>query len=256
MICLQYVKKKKIDYIYCNKINDKKNITWLKKKKPDYIFCFGWSELLSQRILDIPKKGIIGYHPSLLPKNRGRHPIIWSLILGLKYIGSTFFLMTNKADKGPVIDQKKIKVLKNDNSTKIYKKLIKIANLQLKEIILKIITNKKFKQKKISKKIDSNYWRKRSIKDGIIDWRMDAENIINLTKALSKPYPFSHFYFKAKKIEVIRVKKIKFNNKNFEPGKIIDIKNKNHPVVKCGKNALEIIKYKPKHKFMIGDYLI
>ena len=51
--------------------------------------------------------GILGYHPSLLPFNRGRHPIIWALALGLKETGSTFFFMDENADTGDIVSQKK-----------------------------------------------------------------------------------------------------------------------------------------------------
>ena len=59
--------------------------------RPDIIFCFGWSRLIKEELLKIPKKGVVGYHPAMLPKNRGRHPLIWALALGIKTTGSTFF---------------------------------------------------------------------------------------------------------------------------------------------------------------------
>ena len=66
-----------------------------KKKNPDLIFCMNWNNLLKKNILK-SSKGVIGYHPSDLPLNRGRHPIIWSIALGLKKIGSTFYFMDKK----------------------------------------------------------------------------------------------------------------------------------------------------------------
>ena len=60
----------------------------IREIKPDLIFCFGWSSLIKKQILDIPKIGTLGFHPALLPKNKGRHPIIWSLVLGLKKTAS------------------------------------------------------------------------------------------------------------------------------------------------------------------------
>ena len=68
--------------------------------------CVGWSKLIKKEILNIPKKGFIGYHPSLLPKNRGRHPLIWAKILGLKKTEATFFMLNDKAETGEIISQK------------------------------------------------------------------------------------------------------------------------------------------------------
>ena len=49
--------------------------------------------------------GVVGYHPAKLPQNRGRHPIIWSLALGLKHSASTFFFIQNGVDNGDIISQ-------------------------------------------------------------------------------------------------------------------------------------------------------
>ena len=80
-----------IDYIFTENINDKDCVTYIEDKKPDIIFCLGWSQLIKQQILKIPKCGTVGFHPAALPYNRGRHPLIWALALGLQETASTFF---------------------------------------------------------------------------------------------------------------------------------------------------------------------
>ena len=76
---------------YAPDINSKENVKWIKSYKPDVIFCFGWSFLLKSELLKVAPLGVVGYHPAALPKNRGRHPIIWALVLGLRKTASTFF---------------------------------------------------------------------------------------------------------------------------------------------------------------------
>ena len=73
----------------------------------------------------------------------------------------------------------------------------------------------------------SNYWRKRNIEDGEIDWRMSSESIDNLIKALTHPYPGAHFFYNNKVIKVWKSKYIKQNLDNIEPGKILS-SSKNH----------------------------
>ncbi len=248
---VKYSKKKKIDTIYSDKINSIKIFRWIKKRKPDIIFCIGWSQLLNKKILNIAPKGVIGYHPSDLPKNRGRHPIIWSLALGLKNIGSSFFYMDSKADTGRIISKKMIKIKKNSDSNSIYKNLIKEGRKQIREIIFKLKKNKLYSFPQ--KNSQSNYWRKRSEIDGKIDWRMSADNINNLVKALTKPYPGAYFLLKEKKIIIWKSKVINLNTRNFEPGKIIEF-NK-HLVIKCGSKALKIITFHPKISLKRVKYL-
>ena len=244
-------KSKKIESIYTNDINSLKILRWVKKRKPDIIFCIGWSQLLKKKILKTAPKGVIGYHPSDLPKNRGRHPIIWSIVLGLKKIGSCFFYMKTKADAGNIISKKLIKIKNHYDSNLVYKDLIKVGKRQIREILTKIRINKlkSFPQQNYT----SSYWRKRSELDGKIDWRMDAHNINNLVKALTKPYPGAYFLFKKQKIRVWKSKVIDLNKKNFEPGKIIRF-NKNL-IIKCGNKALQLVTFKPKTNLKGVRYL-
>ena len=53
---------------YVIDINSNESLEWIKILKPDIIFCFGWSRLLKAPVLNIPKMGVVGYHPSMLPK--------------------------------------------------------------------------------------------------------------------------------------------------------------------------------------------
>ena len=248
---VKYASKHNLDSIYTDNINSQKIIRWVKKRRPDIIFCIGWNTLLKKNFLDLAQRGVIGYHPSNLPQNRGRHPIIWSLALGLKKIGSSFFFMDSNADAGNIISQKKLNLKKNDDAGTVYKKLINLGKKQIK-IILKQIGKKKIRSLS-QKNSKSNFWRKRSEVDGRIDWRMDAENINNLVKALTKPYPGAYFILKEKKIIVWKSQVINFKKKNFEPGKII--KSNRNILVKCGSKALKLINFYPKINLKKIKYL-
>ena len=97
--------KKNIPVRYTPDINSESNLCWIQDLKPDVIFCFGWSRLIQKDLLDLPNLGVIGFHPAALPANRGRHPIIWALVLGLQETASTFFFMDEGADSGDIISQ-------------------------------------------------------------------------------------------------------------------------------------------------------
>ena len=246
-------REKKILCRYSNNINDKNSINWMKKLKPDLILCLGWSSLFNKSVLKIPPYGTIGFHPTKLPLNRGRHPIIWTLALGLKETACTFFYMNQKADAGKIIVQKKIKILKDDNATSLYKKIILKSQKLIDNFMPKL---KKKTNLYVSYKNPkpSNYWRKRFFLDGEIDWRMSAKNIHNLVKSLTDPYPYAHFLFNKKVIKVIKTKIINQKLKNIEPGKIIENKNK-MIIIKCGEHAIQLVKTFPKVRLKNNLYL-
>jgi methionyl-tRNA formyltransferase len=236
-----------------NDINSSKTISWAKKLKPDWILCVGWSQLFKESILKIPKYKVIGYHPALLPANRGRHPLIWALFLGLDFTGSSFFIMNEKADSGKVILQKIIRINKNDNAQILYNKMIKTALSQVNELI-KIFLSEGRNFNYINNNIKTNYWRKRDIQDGVIDWRMSSAQIVRLINALYKPYVGAQFEYKGKDIKVWKAKVIRIKQQNIEPGKIISYKNLKN-IVKSGDTAVQLTIIEPAIKLKIGTYL-
>lgn len=248
-ICIQ----NNLEYFYCQNINETKPVKWIRDKKPDLILCLGWSQILSEEILKIPRYGVVGFHPAELPLNRGRHPIIWALVLGLESTASTFFFMNKNADEGDIISQEKILISKDDDAQSLYNKIIEKALIQIK-IFLPLLNNKKLKT--ISQNnLKSNIWRKRSYKDGLIDWRMNASTINNLIRGLTKPYPGAIFTKDGLEYKIWKSKIVNLNMNNIEPGKIIDISNKGELTVKCGEKALKILEYEPINKFQVNDYL-
>ena len=247
-------KKKKIPIKYVKDINSKENIEWIKSLAPDIIFCFGWSTLIKKKLLNFPPMGVLGYHPAKLPKNKGRHPLIWTLALGLKKSASTFFFMDEQADSGDILSQKNFDILATDNARDLYNKVIRIALKQIEEFIPKL-QNKSYKRIKQNSKL-SNFWRKRNLDDGMIDFRMSSIAIYNLVRALSKPYIGAHIRYKDSNInvwEVKMIKKIKYQS-NIESGKVLSV-IKNTITVKTYDGAIKILKHEFKKPPTVGEYL-
>ena len=124
--------------------------------------------------------------------------------------------------------------------------------LQIEEFI-PILKNKNYVRKAQIHSI-ANYWRKRTKKDGEIDWRMSAQSIYNLIRSLSYPYVGAHFKKDGETIKVWKSKMIENNSLNIEPGKIINVAS-GYPVIKAGENAIKLLKFSPDVKFTKDSYL-
>lgn len=211
------------------------SIEFMRSHMPDVIFCFGWSFLLAREMLDIPSRGTFGFHPAKLPANRGRHPLIWALALGLKSTASTFFLMDERADSGPIISQEHITIEQADDASKLYEKVMNCAVHQIMKFTRELASGTEKLQ--IQDESRANYWRKRSRKDGLIDFRMRAIDIHNLVKALSHPYPGAEVEYK-ENFYVIWESELSLENhpENIEPGFVLD-RNNNNVLVKCADNS-------------------
>jgi methionyl-tRNA formyltransferase len=229
-------------------------VEWLRGVAPDVIYCFGWSYLLKSEILEIPTLGVIGYHPAALPKNRGRHPIIWTLALGLSESASTFFFMDEGADSGDLLSQVVVPVEESDDAATLYSKLIDISKEQLIQFT-EALACRDYKRVSQDENI-SNHWRKRSKDDGLIDWRMPARGIYNLIRALTRPYVGAHCIYRDEECKIWKsnVLDTKEEYINLEPGKVLH-SEKGVITVKCGVGAIELIEHEMRPVPQVGEYL-
>jgi len=74
----------------------------------DFFIVAAYSKIIPKEIINIPKLGVIGVHPSLLPKYRGATPIQSVILNGEKETGATLFLIDEKVDHGPILAQQKL----------------------------------------------------------------------------------------------------------------------------------------------------
>ncbi|MGB5920475.1 formyltransferase family protein [Arcobacter sp.] len=241
-----------IPFKFVDDINSIENIDWIKTLNPDIIFCFGWSSLIKKELLSLAPMGVIGYHPAKLPHNRGRHPLIWALALGLKQTASTFFFMDEGADSGDILSQKDFDILDTDDAQKLYAKVIDTALIQIEDFVPKLQNNS---YKTIIQNHDlANTWRKRGKADGKIDFRMSSVAIYNLVRALTKPYVGTHIEYKGKDISVWKVKIITNAEQNIESGKVLK-SNENTIIIKTYDGAIEMLEHEFKELPRVGEYL-
>jgi len=244
--------KNNIAIKYVDDINLQENIHWIKRLNPDIVFCFGWSSLLKHEMLNVAPMGVIGYHPANLPKNRGRHPLIWALVLGLKKSASTFFFMSEGADDGDIISQVKFDILYEDDANSLYEKVTNIALKQIEIFVDELLNNKYQRIRQDSSK--ANLWRKRSKNDGVIDFRMSSYAIYNLVRALTKPYVGATLYYKNEEVILWKVEEVECELDNIEYGKVLDVQN-NTILVKCYDKAIRILEHTFVELPRIGEYL-
>ena len=204
---------------WADNINDHADTIW--DFAPDVIFCFGWSGLLSPEVLAIPRLGCIGSHPTLLPRNRGHHPLIWAIALGLKETGLSFFRMAERVDAGPLISQERIPLGAEEDARSLYDKVKASASRQISDFLPRMIAGE-MPLVAQDHGVEPNIWRKRGPADGRIDFRMSSAAICRLVRALTRPYPGATVRYKGKEYRVWSCVEANFfyGDENLEPGKV------------------------------------
>lgn len=228
------------------------SLDWIRKLNPDVVFCFGWSRLIREPLLTIPPLGVVGFHPAALPANRGRHPLIWALVLGLAETASTFFIMDKGPDSGDIISQKKVYIDSVDNAHTLYTRITKVALAQLRDFVPRLETGSiQFQPQDHD---HANVWRKRGSADGRIDWRMAASSIHNLVRGLTRPYIGAHFDHESTVIKVWETEVEQDAPMNLEPGKVLAVEN-NTVLIKAGIGSIRLLDYEPLIPLKPGIYL-
>ena len=213
-------KKYVIRHIKVKNINDPENIQIIKEIQPDLILVMGWSQIIKKDILEIPRLGVIGSHPTLLPKYRGRAPIPWSIIKNLPESGLSFFYMGEGTDDGDILDQIKFEISSNDDASTLYERITALA----KDMLLRnlpLLENGKTKRIKQDNSKFIEYWPKRTPEDGKIDWSKEGKEVYALIRATTHPYPGAYTFFKKSKLIVWKAKLLE--GKYGKPGQIIDV---------------------------------
>ena len=245
-------KENNVPVKYVRDINASHILEWIKELAPDVIFCFGWSSLIKKELLALPPIGVIGFHPTELPQNRGRHPLIWSLVLGLDKSATSFFFMGEGADDGDILSQKVFSITYEDDAASVYKKIENKALEQIEEFLPSLKSRKFDRQQQDHTR--GNIWRKRQIEDGAIDFRMSSLAIYNLVRALTHPYVGAHINYKNQQVKIWKIKEEELALNNIEPGKVLSSENP-QILIKTYDGAVRIIEHDFVKLPKKGEYL-
>ena len=223
--------------VYCPKLlNNKKIENEIKNFKPDFIVVIAYGLILPEKILKIPKFGSINGHASLLPKWRGASPIQRSIEAGDKETGCTTMLMNSGLDTGPILLQKKINILNNDDSITIYEKLSQLTSECIIETLEKFSKGTIHQIEQNQNKV--SYAKKLKKEEGMIQWELSSLEIFNKFRAF-KSFPGSFTFFNLDQLNVIDGFPVEKEH-NKKPGTILSTKNS--ILVACGNKTSFSIK--------------
>ena len=232
------------------KIKDELFITAIKNFCPDIIVVVAYGNILPKVILDIPSKGCINVHASILPKYRGAAPINWAIINGEKETGITTMLMDEGMDTGDMLLTDKIEIKNDDTASSLQDRLKYIgANL-----LIKTINGIKSKTIRPIPQDDSQATYAPMLKkeDGRIDWTMKAGEIKNLVRGLN-PWPGAYTRWNGKQIKIFKTEVVEavvsgqWSVVREEPGTVINVSTEG-VFVATGKGILLIKELQPESK--------
>jgi len=176
-----------IEVVKIRHINDPEAIAAIREYDIDWLFIIGWSQIAGKEVLEAPKCGCLGMHPTLLPKGRGRAAIPWAILKGLEQTGVTLFKLDEGVDTGPILAQEIIPIGHRETATSLYQK-VALAHRTLIGRVWTDLVNDRLKLHP-QDNTQATEWPGRKPEDGVILPHMTTVEVDRLVRAVTHPYP-------------------------------------------------------------------
>lgn len=154
---------------------------------PDLIFSFYYRRMIPTSVLATAKHGAFNMHGSLLPRYRGRAPVNWAILHGERETGVTLHHMVARPDAGDIVDQEPVPIGPEDTAYDVMQRLVPEARRLLDRQLAALKTGSAPRRPQDERQ--ATYFGGRRLEDGRIDWHQPAQRIVDLVRAVAKPYP-------------------------------------------------------------------
>ena len=216
---------------------------------PEVIIVSAYGKILPKWLLELPEKGCLNVHPSLLPRHRGPAPIPFTILSGDEETGVSIILMEEKVDAGPIIGIRRIKISPDDTYGSLEEKLSILARDLLLEILPLWIEGKIKPEPQDETR--ATYTRLIRREDLFIDFRASSRDVWLKVRAFS-PRPSAFTTWKGKILKILKVSPV---GRKGRAGEVFALEGK--PCVFTEDGAVMLLEVQPEGKRVMSgeDFL-
>jgi methionyl-tRNA formyltransferase len=225
----------------------------LRAWQPELIVVAAFGRILPKIILDLPPKGCINVHGSLLPKYRGAAPIQWAIIKGERETGVTTMLMDEGMDTGAILLQERIAIEPDDTAGSLSPKLAALGGRLLIETVAR------WKAGSLTPRAQDNSQATLAPilkkEDGLLDWALPAQAIADRVRGLS-PWPGAYTYATGERLALWHVRLTDQASEVIPPGTVVTA-GKGELLVATGDRLMAVTEVQPANgrRMPVGQYL-
>lgn len=233
-----------IPFIETDNVNTPDLIEKIAGCEPDLIVVIAFGQKVGNELVNLPHKGAINVHASLLSKYRGAAPINWAIINGETETGISIITLAEKMDAGQILAQAQTDIASDETAGQLNNRLAQIAAPLLLKTIDQIAGGTAVYAEQDHSK--ATLARKLKKTDGFIDFSEPAEVLARKIRGLW-PWPGASADYVSKKtgksvhVTIAGARVIERSNPAGLPAGTFD----EHLNVICGENALKITRIKP-----------
>ena len=206
----------------------------LRDLNPDVVAVVAYGRILPQRVLDIPTKGCVNIHASVLPEYRGSAPYQWAVLDGKKETGVTAQHMVREMDAGDVIDVAKTPIGENETAGELLDRLAVLGADLLSRTLTAFAEGTVTRTPQDPAGISFAPMLDKSMCP--IDWNKTAQQVHDQVRGLH-PWPIATMELKGKKFKVHATRIVEGTGL---PGEILGL-TKTGLKIACGEGAVEVI---------------
>lgn len=224
----------------------------LRSWNPDVIVVAAFGRILPQAILDLPPKGCLNVHGSLLPKYRGAAPIQWAVINGESETGVTIMVMDAGLDTGDILEQAVIPISEDDTAGDVASRMAEIGGGLLVSTLKRWMDGTG--QPQPQNESQSTLAPILKKEDGLLDWSQSASTLVNRIRGLS-PWPGGYTFVEGERWGIWKVQveeddgnsAVSLEKASNVPGTIIGVTRQGIQV-QTGHGLLRLIEIQPANK--------
>lgn len=221
------------------KARDPSFISWVGSMAPDVCVVVAYGKILPKDLLDVPAKGFVNLHFSLLPAYRGAAPVQRAVMDGNTETGVSVMVLTEGMDEGPVLAEMRVPIEPDESAGVLGERLAELGAPLLTETL-----GRYGRGEIVPVEQDhgaATYAPKISNEEARIDWTFPATKVGDLIRGLN-PVPGAWTTFRGDRVKVFAVQ---IAGGAGRPGEILDA---TRPIVACGSGALELVRVQPAGK--------
>ncbi len=234
------------------KLRDPQFVEQLKQFNADAFVVVAF-KILPPEVFNIPPKGTVNLHASLLPRYRGAAPINWAIINGETETGVTTILINERIDQGNMLLQKSVPIAPDMTAGELHDLLAEIGADVLVETLNRLEAN----DIAPVKQDEGQATRAPKITREIchLNFNQTAQKVHNWIRGLS-PYPAAYCYWQGKLLKIFRSRPVSRLLDDVPPGTVVKV-FKNGFTVKCASGAVDIfeVQVQGKRRMTVEDFL-
>lgn len=242
-----------INVLQPEKIKTPEFIEQIRALNPDLLITAAYGKILSKDLLEVPTKGCINVHGSLLPAYRGAAPINWAVINGEKKTGITTMFTDVGLDTGDMLLKKELEINPDMTVGELHDKMAVLGAEVLKETLIEL---KKGTLKRIPQQdSESTYAPMMNKELGLIDWNKTAQQVHNLVRG-TDPWPGAYTFLNGNRMRVWKTSLTNKKSDSHNMGQIIEVSD-DGILVKCSDEYILLgeIQFDSSKRMNVRDYI-